>query len=78
MLLKDLSHAALKIYQRDHRDAFPENLSLRVHRALSWLNKAEQARAAQDTDTEFIYYYSSFNAASFIVALREMPLSRVF
>jgi hypothetical protein len=63
MLLKDLSHDALKTYQRDHRDAFPENLSLRVHRALSWLNKAEQARTAQDTDTEFIYYWISFNAA---------------
>ncbi len=63
MLLTDLSYDALKSYQRQNRDGFPENLSLRVHRALSWLNKADQARAAQDTDTEFIYYWISFNAA---------------
>lgn len=63
MVLTDLSYSALKAYQRQHRDHFPENLSLRVHRALSWLSKAEQARANQDTDTEFIYYWISFNAA---------------
>jgi hypothetical protein len=63
MIDKDLSHSALKAYQREHREHFPENLALRVHRALSWLNKAEQARVADDTDTEFIYYWISFNAA---------------
>ena len=63
MVLTDLSYNALKAYQRQHRDHFPENLSLRVHRALSWLSKAEQARASKDTDTEFIYYWISFNAA---------------
>ncbi|SNY58408.1 hypothetical protein SAMN06297280_3392 [Arsukibacterium tuosuense] len=63
MLDKDLSHSALKAYQRQHREHFPENLALRVHRALSWLNKAEQARLTNDTDTEFIYYWISFNAA---------------
>ena len=63
MQIMDLDHNALKAYQRLHRDHFPENLNLRVHRALSWLSKAEQARAIQDTDTEFIYYWISFNAA---------------
>lgn len=63
MQIMDLEYNALKAYHRLHRDHFPENLNLRVHRALSWLSKAEQARAAQDTDTEFIYYWVSFNAA---------------
>ena len=51
MVLTDLSYSALKAYQRQHRDHFPENLSLRVHRALSWLSKAEQARANKDFAT---------------------------
>lgn len=63
MELTDLSYSSLKAYQRQHREHFPENLSLRVHRALSWLSKAEEARANKDTDTEFIYYWISFNAA---------------
>ncbi|MCB5226633.1 hypothetical protein JAO78_007360 [Alishewanella sp. 16-MA] len=63
MIDKDLSHSALKAYQRQLRDHFPDSLSLRVHRALSWLSKAEQAREAKDTDTEFVYYWISFNAA---------------
>lgn len=63
MLNQDLSHHHLKNYHRQYRHLFPESLSLRVHRALSWLVKAEQARAGNDTDTEFIYYWISFNAA---------------
>ncbi|MCF4009548.1 HEPN domain-containing protein [Rheinheimera sp. UJ63] len=63
LTLTDLSYAKLKTYQRLHRDHFPENLALRVHRALSWLARAEAARAAQDSDSAFIFYWISFNAA---------------
>lgn len=62
MQFDDLSFEALKRYQREHRKNFPDNLGLRVHRAISWLQKAEQARQAKDFDTEFIYYWISFNA----------------
>ncbi len=63
LMLTDLTYAKLKTYQRQHRDHFPDNLALRVHRALSWLARAEAARAVQDHDAEFIFYWISFNAA---------------
>lgn len=53
-------HAELKDRQRAERDAWPENLSLRVHRALSWLNRAEQC---DDEDGRFIFLWIAFNAA---------------
>ena len=50
----------LKTRQRAERVNYPEHLSLRVHRALSWLNRAEQC---QDDDGRFIFLWISFNAA---------------
>lgn len=63
LTLTELTHGKLKTYQRLHRDHFSENLSLRVHRALSWLARAEVARVTHDCDAEFIFYWISFNAA---------------
>jgi len=51
----------LKDKQRGVRDAFPEALGLRVHRALSWLGRAEQE--TDDADVRFILYWVGFNAA---------------
>ena len=51
---------ALKTRQRAERDKYPENLGLRVHRALSWLNRAEQC---EDDDGRFIFLWIAFNAA---------------
>ncbi|MEA3642645.1 MAG: HEPN domain-containing protein [Lamprobacter sp.] len=51
----------LKARQRAERDAWPEALGLRVHRALSWLNRAEQC--GDDVDARFIFLWISFNAA---------------
>ena len=56
-----LSHATLKDKQRALRDGFPMPLTLRVHRALSWLGRAEQE--GDDTDTRFILLWIGFNAA---------------
>lgn len=42
------------------RDGFPSNLNLRIHRALSWLQRAE---LAEDTDSRFIFLWIAFNAA---------------
>lgn len=55
-----MKHSPLKNKQRQIRDSFPENLALRVHRALSWLNKSEQC---DDLDSKFIFLWVSFNAA---------------
>ena len=55
-----LDFATLKQRQRAEREGYPINLGLRVHRALSWLNRAEQC---EDPDGEFIFLWIAFNAA---------------
>ena len=52
---------ALKEKQRNLRAGFSEPLTLRVHRALSWLGRAEQE--ADDLDVRFILLWIGFNAA---------------
>lgn len=39
------------------------HLALRTHRAISWLEQAEQAREAGDPDLTFTMYWIAFNAA---------------
>ncbi|WP_417607290.1 hypothetical protein [Oceanimonas baumannii] len=55
-----LSHEILKERQRRERDTHPEGLALRVHRALSWLHRAEQC---DDEDGRFVFLWIAFNAA---------------
>lgn len=52
---------ALKDKQRELRDGFPLPLTLRVHRALSWLRRAEAEH--DDLDVRFILLWIGFNAA---------------
>jgi hypothetical protein len=47
-----LNFGRLKEKQRAIRDDFPEPLTLRVHRAISWLGRAE--REHDDADVRFI------------------------
>ena len=56
-----LTYDALKAKQRKIRDDFSDNFGLRVHRALSWLQRAE--KEVDDCDAAFIFYWISFNAA---------------
>ncbi|PJB30929.1 MAG: hypothetical protein CO109_12700 [Deltaproteobacteria bacterium CG_4_9_14_3_um_filter_65_9] len=55
-----MEHSALKQRHRLVRDGHPTNLTLRIHRALSWLNRAEQS---DDMDGKFIFLWIAFNAA---------------
>lgn len=55
-----LTHAALKEHHRQVRESHPDGLNLRIHRALSWLHRAEQA---EDVDGKFIFLWIAFNAA---------------
>ena len=55
------TYETLKAKQRELRDNFPESLTLRVHRALSWLGRAEKEK--EDTDAGFIFLWIAFNAA---------------
>lgn len=56
-----LSFAALKAKQRAIRDGFPETMGLRVHRAISWIGRAEAG--GDDDDARFIFLWIAFNAA---------------
>lgn len=59
--MSQLSYQVLKTQQRKDRESYPINLGLRVHRALSWLDRAEQAEG--DQDAQFIFLWIAFNAA---------------
>jgi hypothetical protein len=54
-------YPALKDRQRERRDGFSPALALRTHRALSWLDRAEQELA--DQDARFVFLWIAFNAA---------------
>ena len=56
-----MNYQTLKTRQRAERESHSENLGLRVHRALSWLDRAEQAEG--DQDAQFIFLWIAFNAA---------------
>ena len=43
--------------------AYPNNLRLRVHRAISWIQRAEMAAVDGDPDVAFTCYWIAFNAA---------------
>jgi hypothetical protein len=58
-----MSYQALKERHRAERGAWHPNLSLRVHRALSWLDRAEQLGLQNDADGQFILLWIAFNAA---------------
>lgn len=62
MVGQTLSFSFLKARHREIRTSkdYPEALSLRVHRALSWLKPAE---IEDDCDIKFILYWIAFNAA---------------
>lgn len=51
----------LKSHQRSIRDTFPSDFGLRVHRAISWIGRAE--RDADDPDSAFLFYWIAFNSA---------------
>jgi len=56
-----LKYKELKGKQREIRSKFSENLALRVHRSLSWLDKSEQC--TDDKDSQFVFLWIAFNAA---------------
>ncbi len=55
-----MDYTTLKERHRSLRDDQHTNLALRVHRALSWLQRAE---LADDPDGRFIFLWIAFNAA---------------
>ena len=55
------AHKALKARHREIRDDQPEHLRIRIHRALSWLKRAEDETS--DPDLQFILLGVALNAA---------------
>ena len=47
-------------YYRTHRNRYNENFRLKIHRSLSWLDKAGEI---ENPDLKFITLWISFNAA---------------
>lgn len=60
-LQTDLTFQELKDKQREIRDGFPDGFALRIHRAISWVGRAE--KDGDDLDAAFLFYWISFNAA---------------
>lgn len=58
-----MRYTELKDRHRAERGAWHPNLNLRVHRALSWLHRAEQLGGQEDADSQFILLWIAFNAA---------------
>lgn len=56
-----MNYETLKRRHRAERDGYPQATSLRLHRALSWLDRSEQC--AGDEDAQFIFLWIAFNAA---------------
>ncbi|MEY3660816.1 MAG: hypothetical protein ACO280_10930 [Pseudohongiellaceae bacterium] len=55
-----MTHRELKDRHRRERESYHASLNLRVHRALSWLGRAEQC--GDDLDARFIFLWIAFNA----------------
>ncbi|MGB0921366.1 MAG: hypothetical protein ACPG1C_08600 [Alphaproteobacteria bacterium] len=53
-------YVTLKNKHRSIREHLPESINLRVHRALSWLQRSE--RELDDNDARFIFLWIAFNA----------------
>ena len=60
-MTETISHAVLKEKQRALRAAFPETMGLRVHRSISWIGRAEEAKL--DHDARFLFLWIAFNSA---------------
>jgi len=56
-----LDFKSLKDKQQKLRDGFPDNVSLRIHRSLSWIERA--GTCAGDDDAAILFYWIAFNAA---------------
>ena len=55
-----VTHEELQRQCLEGWDSLPDALQLRIHRALSWIGRAE--KEAEDDDAAFIFYWIAFNA----------------
>ncbi len=62
MNTESLPYNDLKEKHREVKGKLHDNLNLRLHRALSWLQRAESSYGNTHLDEAFIFYWISFNA----------------
>ena len=60
---EDKTFNALKARHRELRESFDESFSIRIHRALSWLERAE--KEADDADVVFYFLLDFFQRELF-------------
>ena len=60
-MINDSEASNLKEKQRSLREGFSDSLGLRVHRSISWLQRA--AREGNDPDAAFVFLWIAFNSA---------------
>lgn len=58
----NVSHRELQLIYEQRKESFPDGLRLRLHRAISWIKRAERC-ADDDNDSRFIFLWISLNAA---------------
>ena len=58
--IKIFGFSELKEIHRERRENFKEEFSLRIHRGLSWVQRAE--KELEDPDASFIFYWIAFNS----------------
>ena len=61
MTTASLDAKALKVRHREVRDGQPQDLAIRIHRAISWLARAEAEPG--DPDARFLFLWIGLNAA---------------
>ena len=69
--VKIFSFTELKEIHREKRENFPEAFSLRIHRGLSWVKRAE--KEVKDPDSSFIFYWIAFNSIYADIDTKERP-----
>ena len=57
----DLNYLKLKDLHRLKRENYTDEFSIRIHRSLSWIDRAE--KKDEDIDARFIFYWIAFNSA---------------
>jgi len=58
--MKNLDYSQLKDLHRAKRENYTDEFSIRIHRSLSWVNRAE--KQDEDLDARFVFYWIAFNA----------------
>ena len=69
--VKIFNFSELKEIHRERRVNFSEAFSLRIHRGLSWVQRAE--KEINDPDASFIFYWIAFNSIYADIDAKEGP-----